>query len=191
MQNLTLTDVLQFRRNVLTSKHIMELTYTIIYRFMVKELRLGGKTLMTFALIFGLFQRDRKPLSIPLRAICDFTEASKSTVVTSIRYLEEKKFISAIHGHGKRTIYSVSPEVMRVYDQFRNNCTVNRTSPETVPVQKQDHNRCGTRTTTGTETRPHIIKERKIKGMQTDIHVSNYRPSATMKKLTGPVRDKD
>ena len=62
---------------------------------MVKELRLGGKTLMTFALIFGLFQRDRKPLSIPLRAICDFTEASKSTVVTSIRYLEEKKFISA------------------------------------------------------------------------------------------------
>ena len=192
MLNLILTDVLQFRRNTRPDRQVMEFAYTIVYRFMTKDLQLGGKTLLVFAMIFGLCRQKQEPLSIPLKVICDFTEASKSTVVTSIRSLEQMKLISAIHVHGKRTLYSVSPEVMKAYAQLHNNCIVNRTSPETVLVHRQDHNRYGTRTTTGSETRPHIIKDKiKSKGMQTDMYVSDYKPSATIKKLTELVQDSD
>lgn len=181
--------------------------FTTIYRFMWEDLKLSGYTKEIFAVILGFFLPDRKPVPISFRVFRSITGASKSVIASSIIKLEKKGFVMASHNHGKRTTYSVSDGVMNQYDNSMKKCAEDNTDPKTGRpsnrsenrtslnsglVRKQDPNWSENRTSTSPEIGPHNINKYKnnIRG-NTDIYVSEYTPSSSIKQIRRPVRKSD
>ena len=185
--------------------------FTTIYRFMWEDLKLSGYTKEIFAVILGFFLPDRKPVPISFRVFMSITGASRSVIVTSIAKLEKRGFVTASHSQGKRTTYSISADTMAQYDKSMNDCSEettdsksgqlsnpsfnrseNPTSLNSGLVRKPDHHPSENRTGTRPEIGPHNINKYKnnIRG-NTDIHVSEYTPSSSIKQIRRPVRNSD
>lgn len=189
----------------------MKHCFTTIYRFMWEDLKLSGYTKEIFAVIFGFFLPERKPTPIPFRVFRSITGASKSVIVTSIAKLEKRGLVTASHSQGKRTTYSISADAMAQYDKSMNNCSEettdpksgqlskprlnrseNRTSLNSGLVRKQDPNWSENRTSTSPEIGPHNINKYKNNIREnTDIYVSEYTPSSSIKQIRRPVRKSD
>lgn len=155
---------------------------------MWEDLKLSGYTKEIFAVILGFFLPDRKPVPISFRVFRSITGASKSVIASSIIKLEKKGFVMASHNHGKRTTYSVSDGVMNQYDNSMKKCAEDNTDPKTG----RPSNRSENRTSTSPEIGPHNINKYKnnIRG-NTDINVSEYTPSSSIKQIRRPVRKSD
>lgn len=171
---------------------IMKHCFTTIYRFMWEDLKLSGYTKEIFAVIFGFFLPERKPTPIPFRVFRSITGASKSVIVTSIAKLEKRGLVTASHSQGKRTTYSISADAMAQYDKSMNNCSEETTDPKSGQLSKPRLNRSENRTSTSPEIGPHNINKYKnnIRG-NTDIYVSEYTPSSSIKQIRRPVRKSD
>lgn len=166
--------------------------FTVIYRFMWEDLKLGGYTKEVFAVIFGFYSQDRRPVPIPIRVIRSITGASRSVAVSAVRTLEEKGLVVASHTQGRRTMYTISADVMDMYDRLADKRSETGTGIRRRPVLKQDGYQSENHTGTGPKTGPHNIKGKNINGrLHTDMHVSEYRPSTEIRTITRPVQKPD
>lgn len=167
--------------------------YYVTHSFFWKELKLAGRTRDIFAVILGFYRRKGGSLPIPYHVFKELTGTSKSVFVTSVRRLEQLGLIKAVHAPGRRTVYSVSDEVMELYNRQSGNWSENETGPKTEPVSGQDRNRSEISTGTSPKTGPYKRNKNKriINITSTDVNVSGYTPSATFKTISRPDRKPD
>ena len=84
----------------------MEL-FTILYAFMSTKLGLHGAPKEVFAVIFGFWRREKKPVKVANSVIQDITGLSRATVVAAKNQLISRKLISVDEIRGKPSLYEV------------------------------------------------------------------------------------
>lgn len=67
--------------------------YIVIQSFMVKDLKLKGNELLTYAIIYGFSQNGEDKFTGSLQYICDWTNSTKQGIMKSLKSLVEKGLI--------------------------------------------------------------------------------------------------
>ena len=80
-----------YRRVIMNT--ISENNYICILGFMVTELELKGNELLIYAIIHGFSQSESQYYSGSLKYLCEWTRASKQTVINCLKSLIEKDLI--------------------------------------------------------------------------------------------------
>ena len=68
--------------------------YMTIQGWMVTDLQLKGNELLVYAIIYGFSQADNQVFNGSLQYLADWTSTSKQTVITSLKSLIEKGYIT-------------------------------------------------------------------------------------------------
>lgn len=67
--------------------------YFQVSGWMLQNLKLSGNDLMVFAIIYGFSQDENSTFNGSLKYLEEFTGASRTTVITSLKFLVQKEFI--------------------------------------------------------------------------------------------------
>ncbi len=67
--------------------------YIVIQGFMVNELKLKGNELLVYAIIYGFSQEENNVFSGSIKYLCEWTNASRKTIITTLQALVEKDLI--------------------------------------------------------------------------------------------------
>lgn len=78
---------------------VKDTSYFVVQGWMLNQLRLKGNTLQVFAIIHGFSHSEDNEYKGSLQYLCEFTGASRSTVIRSLTELQERGYID------KREVY--------------------------------------------------------------------------------------
>ena len=80
-------------------KKVKDTSYFVVHGWMLNQLNLKGNQLQIFAIINGFSHSEENEFKGSLQYLCEFTGASRSTVIRSLSELQEQGFIE------KREVY--------------------------------------------------------------------------------------
>lgn len=80
-------------------KKVKDTSYFVVHGWMLNQLNLKGNQLQIFAIIHGFSHSEENEFKGSLQYLCEFTGASRSTVIRSLSELQEQGFIE------KREVY--------------------------------------------------------------------------------------
>ena len=78
----------------MSENKIKDGNFITIQAFMVKDLQLKGNELLIYACIYGFSQTDGQRFTGSLQYLAEWTNSSKQTVITCLKSLVEKQFIT-------------------------------------------------------------------------------------------------
>lgn len=149
--------------------------YYIIHGWMLNRMKLKGTQLQVFSIVYGFSQDGTSEYSGSLTYLCDFTGASKPTVIKALSELVDKGFIhkrterinGVIFNH-----YSVNKEAISALPPVKN---LDQGSKETLPSQSRNF------TGGGKETLPIPYKENNK-----EVDKEVYKECGKRKRFTPP-----
>lgn len=126
-------------------KKVNDTSYFVVHGWMLNQLNLKGNQLQIFAIIHGFSHSEENEFKGSLQYLCEFTGASRSTVIRSLSELQEQGFIE------KREVYENGVKFNR-YKSVVEMCVLFDT-----PGVKMTHPRCQNDTTPRVKMTPHNI----------------------------------
>lgn len=93
--------------------------YYTVYPFMHRDLGLSGISRDVFAIIFGFWRGDKKPVYVPYSIIREMTGATDPSISAAIHKLKNEKLIDfERHKRGLKSRYLVTlpPEVLAEFE---------------------------------------------------------------------------
>lgn len=123
---------------------VKDTSYFTVQGWMLNQLHLKGNHLHVFAIIHGFSHSEENEYTGSLQYLCEFTGASRSTVIRSLTELQERGFISKreIYENGvKFNRYKSSVDMCVHFDTPRVKMTLPQCQNETTPrVKMTPHN---------------------------------------------------
>lgn len=123
---------------------VTDTSYFVVQGWMLNQLHLKGNTLQVFAIIHGFSHSEDNEYKGSLQYLCEFTGASRSTVIRSLTELQERGYIDKreVHENGvKFNRYKSSVDMMVCFDTGGSKMTLPPCQNDTTPhVKMTPHN---------------------------------------------------
>lgn len=123
---------------------VKDTSYFVVQGWMLNQLHLKGNTLQVFAIIHGFSHSEDNEYKGSLQYLCEFTGASRSTVIRSLTELQERGYIDKreVHENGvKFNRYKSSVDMSVYFDTTGVKMTLPPCQNDTTPhVKMTPHN---------------------------------------------------
>lgn len=123
---------------------VKDTSYFVVQGWMLNQLHLKGNTLQVFAIIHGFSHSEDNEYKGSLQYLCEFTGASRSTVIRSLTELQERGYIDKreVHENGvKFNRYKSSVDMSVYFDTTGVKMTLPPCQNDTTPhVEMTPHN---------------------------------------------------
>ena len=123
---------------------VKDTSYFVVQGWMLNQLHLKGNTLQVFAIIHGFSHSEDNEYKGSLQYLCEFTGASRSTVIRSLTELQERGYIDKreIYENGvKFNRYKSSVDMSVYFDTTGVKMTLPSCQNDTTPhVKMTPHN---------------------------------------------------
>ena len=123
---------------------VKDTSYFVVQGWMLNQLHLKGNTLQVFAIIHGFSHSEDNEYKGSLQYLCEFTGASRSTVIRSLTELQERGYIDKreVHENGvKFNRYKSLVDMSVYFDTTGVKMTLPQCQNDTTPhVKMTPHN---------------------------------------------------
>lgn len=123
---------------------VKDTSYFVVQGWMLNQLHLKGNTLQVFAIIHGFSHSEDNEYKGSLQYLCEFTGASRSTVIRSLTELQERGYIDkreAYENGVKFNRYKSSVDMSTYFDTTGVKMTLPPCQNDTTPhVKMTPHN---------------------------------------------------
>lgn len=136
---------------------VTDTSYFVVQGWMLNQLHLKGNTLQVFAIIHGFSHSEDNEYKGSLQYLCEFTGASRSTVIRSLTELQERGYID------KREVYENGVKFNRYKSSVDMSAHFDTTGFKMTPPP------CQNDTTPGIKMKPHNIEDNTN-------HITPYNP---------------
>lgn len=149
----------------------MERLYTVMYAFMASELGLKGLAKEVFAIIFGFWiKANRTDVRVPLRVMQKITGSTKTGICKAVRSLEKMGVLQICKTPGKRSRYMITIDADVICDYEETYMVNSVRRDDSLPINRVDHSpvnrvdqqRITKFTSSGQQSYPQKIEEKKI-----------------------------
>lgn len=144
---------------------VKDTSYFVVQGWMLNQLHLKGNTLQVFAIIHGFSHSEDNEYKGSLQYLCEFTGASRSTVIRSLTELHERGYID------KREVYENGVKFNRYKSSVDMSVYFDTTGFKMTPPP------CQNDTTPSVKMTPHNIELNNISSNE-DIYRGADKPPA-------------